>query len=132
MKVHHYTLPLKPLPWTQTKHPANLFYDNQKHIRNCYIFYFEQQHGDKKPFQGPLWVDREFYFPIPDLLRRRPTDQEMWMYTMPGLDHCNKLLIESMKIAGVIKDDKYICKESGIKKYSKNPRIVVTITELDT
>lgn len=129
MKTHHYILPLKPLPFP-VQEPKNKFYDTNKHIRNSYIFYLEQQHGDKKPLQGALSVHREFYFPVPDLLKNRPQTEEMWMLTVPSLYFCTKLLYESMKIAGVIKDEKYICVESGMKKFSKTPRIVITITEL--
>lgn len=132
MKQHHYLLPIKPLSWSRAGYnvATQTFYDAQKHIKNCYVIYLIQQHGNKKPFEGPLCVDREYYFPIPESLKKRSRSPEMWMYTIPDMDNLDGLLYDSMKMAGVIKDDRYICKGSEIKKYDTTPRIVVTITEL--
>ena len=124
---------MKPIAWTRagTNWKEKRFYDTQIHAKNAVGFYLEQQHGKHRQFhKGPIRMDVGFYFPIPKSIPKRPTTDEMWMYTVPDQSNLLKFIEDTLVRVGVLKDDRYICATSMFKKYAKNMRIDIIITEL--
>ena len=85
------------------------------------------------PLDQPLFVKYEFYFQRPKAhygtgskAHILKSSAPMWHTNTPDSDNLEKFINDALNTI-FWKDDKCICAWSGIKKYSENPRIVLTI-----
>jgi Holliday junction resolvase RusA-like endonuclease len=128
-----YIIPVKPVGWKRAgvSFQNQNFYDSQLLMKNSIGFFIEQQHGDDRPFHhGPIRADREYWFPMPKSLNKRPKWSQPWMITVPDIDNLDAFVYDTLVKQGILPDDRYICSGSESKKYAKEPKIIITLTEL--
>jgi len=110
-------------------------YDPSKADKNVFEV-IARQHAPEKPFDCPLRVDMQFFFPRPknhygtgkNSQVLKPTAPNFHI-SRPDIDNCQKFVLDALN--GVFwKDDSVVC-ESKIKKlYSNRPRTEIVITQL--
>lgn len=90
----------------------------------------ESQHDNRPLFTSNIAFDVQFYFPIPHPIRAKIKAKHGDMHsTKPCIFLLLNFLVHSAE--GIIfADTKVIVSTSGIKLYDREPRTVLTITEL--
>jgi len=72
--------------------------------------------------------------PIPDSWSKKRKERairgEEWPVTTPDLKNILWLAEDALKMV-VYKDDKLICKHNNIKRYSVQPKIVITVAPIN-
>lgn len=88
------------------------------------------QHDDRPMFAGPIALDVLFYFPIPHPIRAKIKAKQGDMHSAkPCVFLLLNFLIHSCE--GIFfADTRNVVHTSGLKRYDKEPRTVLTITEL--
>ncbi len=90
----------------------------------------ESQHNDRPMFAGEISLDVVFYFPIPHPVRAKIKAKQGDMHsTKPCIFLLLNFLIHSAETI-LFADTQTVVHASGLKRYDKEPRTVLTITEL--
>ena len=89
--------------------------------------------SDKALYTTPVKLYFEFYMPIPSSFSKRQLQQIeqglLFPAKRPDIDNLEKLIMDAFN--GVVyDDDKQVIEKYSIKKYSKNPGTIVTVTEI--
>lgn len=125
-----YSIKLAPQAWKRCGINGTRLFDQQKADKIAYGLYYRQQHGGMAPFSKPIEVVFTFYIKIPkERVRKRPPGS--WHYTVPDLDNFAKFQLDTMKQAEVITDDRIVSRMVLEKRYEVDPRVDITITELE-
>jgi len=127
-----YVIEGSPIPLARIRISKTSFriYDSQKELKLITQINLQNQHGDRRYYQGPLHVDATFYFKIPKT-RVKNLHEDDWMVSKPDTDNLLKFLLD---IGNHIlwHDDATVVSISTRKRYSKDPRTEFTITEIKT
>jgi Holliday junction resolvase RusA-like endonuclease len=91
---------------------------------------FESQHNDRPLFSNSIALDAIFYFPIPHPIRAKIKAKHGDMHSAkPCIYLLLNFLIHSCE--GILFADTYnVVHTSGLKRYDKEPRTELVITEL--
>ena len=126
------TIPTKPIPW---KRPAGTFrrYDSQKQEKLAIGLYFRKAMGNHPPLTGPVFLNLCFYFQPPKNFKPKCT-LDFYNKNKPDVDNLEKFILDTLKDAGVLKDDCIIVKVTKEKKYldlrlQKEPYTYISIVD---
>lgn len=97
-------------------------------------FVARQAWGDRLPLDGPVAVTVEFFFPFRASDLKKDGTPKLpgphWMTTKPDSDKLERALLDSLKDAGVLRDDSRVCALRAEKYRDYKPRAVVRVVPL--
>lgn len=90
--------------------------------------------NDMTMLEGPLYQEVKAYFPIPESWPKWKKELALAGRLMPEVrpdyDNIEKIISDSAQSL-LFKDDKQICRNAAIKRYSAEPRVEVEIGEIE-
>lgn len=90
----------------------------------------ESQHDNRPLLSGALAIDVSFYFPVPRSIRAKiKAKQGDWHSTKPSISLLFNFIEHSAEKI-IFADTGTIAKASYVKLYDREPRTVITITEM--
>lgn len=122
-----------PVPQQQTRFARGIAYDPSKKAREM-IQWQIKPYAPKDLLMGPIKVDLTFYFPVPKsvskIRRRQMLNHVIHHIKKPDVDNCAYLVTNAMKKI-FYNDDSQIIDLSMHKRYSEEPKTVVTIIPIE-
>ncbi len=129
-RIIKYVIPGNPIPWKRAGHANGTFYDQQKHQKLGTGLYISNQHGDRRPFEGPLCLTIVFYFPMPKSWRHKIDEMSATPHFIkPDCDNAVKYVTD-VATAITYHDDCLISETHSYKAYDANPRTEFTLSEI--
>lgn len=93
---------------------------------------FINTYDEAEPATGPIELEIIAFFPIPKSWSRKKRERalkgEIWKTSRPDLDNIEKAIQDGLNGVAWV-DDSQVASKSGIKLYSDQPRVDITITE---
>ncbi len=125
-----YLIPLKPIAWKRvgTNFSKRTFYDRQAQDKIGVGLYLRNQHGNSPIFEGALKFEMISYFPIP--ARNKSIKEDDIYFLKPDADNITKFYLDCINDAQLWHDDAQVAVMYCSKLYSKEPRSIITITQL--
>lgn len=118
-------VPVTPTPWQRARlSAAKKFFDGQVKNKVAFGIYLSKQHNNEPLFDSAISVELNFYFQPP-----KNRHEPFFHTTKPDLDNLQKFVLDAIKDI-LIADDKLICSITAHKKYDKEPRTEIVITEV--
>lgn len=132
MKPIIYVLPGNPVPLARPRFGKNRIFDCQKLLKVNHGIVLNSIHNNRPLYKGPLVLDVTFFLPIGGSFseKKRANLENTGHKNRPDLDNLVKYILDaSNKI--LFHDDSLISVIHAQKIYSKDPKTVFTITELN-
>ncbi len=71
-----------------------------------------------EPWEGPVEIDIDFYFPRPQyMLKPKYPRGAIYHTSRPDRDNCEKAVLDALKECGLFKDDSQVCTGTVTKWY---------------
>ena len=129
LRSKNYEINIKPIPWTRAGLHEKRFFDKQTREKLAYGLILSKQHGTDPQFEGPLLIDIQFHMKIPALIKYR--EKHGYHYHRPDLDNLIKFVLDTINNVGCIwKDDGQVAQIISQKIFIKEPKLIITISEL--
>jgi len=129
MRMKTFLIPIEPVAWKRPglNYQTKRLYDPQKEEKLLSGIHFVSQMKNELPFSGPVAITCYFFMKIPASKRkRRPLCS-----TKPDIDNLQKYYFDVLTDCKVLQDDCLICESHAFKIYDKNPRVEISISELE-
>lgn len=127
------TLLGKPVPGTRAQSKYRWLPKNQQHAMDQLKLAASDAMQGRPMLYGPLEFTMLAEMPIPLTWSKKKQeaamDGRLWPTVAPDLKNLLWLAEDALKSV-VYSDDKLICKHNNVKRYSDQPKIVVTVEEM--
>jgi Holliday junction resolvase RusA-like endonuclease len=123
-----YCIPIPPISWKRAAMNGSRFFDPQTKEKVTFGIYLLQQHNDEPLFECPIHIDLSFHMIAPKSMKNHKKFPPHGV--APDVDNLVKFILDAIKDV-LIKDDRQVASISARKLYDKEPRTIITITEID-
>ena len=132
MQSKKYVIMGDPVPLARARLTVRRVWDSQKQQKLIDGITLKEQHDDDFLFSGPLHLDINFFFKIPDSYSQKKRDSTIgnYHYFKPDLSNLIKYY-EDIATGIIYHDDCIISKITTTKTYDINARTEFTIMELN-